>query len=300
MELVAFETGDRLRTDGLFVPPRGKFTVVHVHGKCGNFYQNDFIKSMLSIFEQAGIGFLTFNNRGHDCIAEGYRNGRVEYVGGSVERFMDCLNDISAAVAFARDYADHVIVQGHSNGAEKALQYALVQPDTIDGIVLLSPSDSYEMQRLYRPQETPEDQARRLSAAGGAGENMHLLPKDEYGIRTGDKEYSIPVTKESLLDLLTGPAFNVLRLSRPWTAAPVAMPTLVCLAEHDPYLTVDPNLMKTEVQRRLGDDVTLELVMGADHHFHGREESLVRAITKWALALKAAWNPESSGVPHAG
>lgn len=283
MELVAFETEDRLRTDGLFVPPRDDLAVIHVHGKCGNFYQNGFIQPMLSVFEQAGIGFLAFNNRGHDCIAEGYRDGRVEYIGGSVEKFADCLADIDAAVAFVREYADRVIVQGHSNGAEKALQYALARPDLVDGIVLISPSDSYEMQRLYRPQETPENQARRLRVGENPDGDLQLLSSDEYGIFTGDKKYSIPVTRASMLDLLTGPAFSVLRLSCPWTSQPIAMPTLICLGEHDPYLTVDPHLMKREIQKRLGDDVTLELIMGTDHHFHDREEALVRAIARWGL-----------------
>lgn len=281
--------------DGLFVPPRGELTIIHVHGKCGNFYQNDFIKAMLSMFEQVGIGFLAFNNRGHDCIAEGYRAGKVEYVGGSVERFADCLVDIDAAVAFVRRYTGRIIIQGHSNGAEKALHYSLARPDAVDGIALLSPSDSYEMQRLYRPHETPGEQAQRLKADTRASGDMQLLPSHEYGIRTGDKEYPIPVTRPSMLDLLTGPAFNVLRLSRPWTSASVTIPTLVCLGEHDPYLTVDPTLMKKEIHQRLGDEVTMELIRGTDHHFHDCEEALVQAIARWGLALKTA-RKHGSGV----
>src|ERR1700679_4021381 len=176
MELVGFETADGLRIDGLFVPPRDELSIVHVHGKCGNFYQNDFIKPMLSMFEHAGIGFLSFNNRGHDCIAEGYRRGEFEYVGGSVERFDDCLLDIDAAVEFVREFGCGVIVQGHSSGAEKALHYALERPENVNGIVLLSPSDSYEMQRQFRPQETPEAQTRRLQATGSADFALQLLP----------------------------------------------------------------------------------------------------------------------------
>jgi pimeloyl-ACP methyl ester carboxylesterase len=290
MQLVAFETSDDLRTDGLFVPPRDDLIVVHVHGKCGNFYQNDFIKPMLRLSEESGVGFLAFNHRGHDCIAEAYRRGGVGYVGGSLERFADCILDIDAAVAFVRGYAGRVVIQGHSNGAEKALYYALNKPDAIDGVILLSPSDSYEMQRRYRPDETPEEQLVRLQAAPAAG-TLALLPDDEYGIRSGDKHYEIPVTRDSLVDLIGGPGFSVLRLSVPWVDEPAAVPTLICLGEHDPYLTVAPDEMRSAVAERLGDDTTLEVIVGSDHHFHGREEDVVRRTHRWARAIAARTQP---------
>lgn len=281
MQLVALETADNLRTDGLYVAPRGDVTIIHIHGKCGNFYQNDFLKHMFAMFEDEGLGFLTFNHRGHDCIAEAYRNGTVEYIGGSTERFADCVLDIDAAIDFARRDAKRVVIQGHSNGSEKALHYSLAKPDEIDGVVLISASDSYEMQRRYRPQEMPENQAKRLAKTSAARQGITLLDFDEYGIRTGDKHYPIPVTRDSLLDTLTGPGLNALRLSRPWTEKAVQVPALLCVGEHDPYLTVTPRRMEQEVRDRLGEDVTLELVLGADHHFHGFEEDLAGRIIRW-------------------
>lgn len=288
MELVAFDTPDALRCDGLYVPPkRGRPVVVHVHGKCGNFYQNDFIKAMLRLYADAGIGFLTFNHRGHDCLAEAYRHGVVEYVGGSIERFEDCLLDLDGALAFVSAHAENVLLQGHSNGSEKALFYALHRPDALDGLVLISPSDSYEMQRRYRPHETPQAQARRLVASATTTAPWELLSPDEYGIRTGGSNYPIPVTGESLVGLIEGPAFDVLRLDVAWHGEEAVVPTLICLGEHDPYLTVSPETMAQAVAERAGSDVTLEVIPKSDHHFHGRESTMVERIIAWSSALPA-------------
>jgi len=250
---------------------------------------------MLQGYAQSGIGFLTFNHRGHDCVAEGYRDGRLEYVGGSVEMFEDCALDIAAAASYVRQYVDKVIVQGHSNGAEKVLFFAQECPDIPSGIVLISPSDSHEMQRRYRRGEDPEAQARRLASFPNRRSGIDLLPLDEYGIRTGDKSYPIPVTRESLLDLLSGPAFRVLKLGETSEGEQdVGVPTLVCLGEEDPYLTIAPLAMAEEVGRRIGTSVALHFVPKADHHFHGHEHQLVSGIVRWcdelALGLEAMTN----------
>ena len=291
MELIDFTGDDGVRYDGLWVAPRCELVVVHVHGKCGNFYQNDFIKTMLARYANQGIGFLAFNHRGHDCLAEAYRGGRVEYLGGSIESFADCLIDIDAAVSFATAFADKVVLQGHSNGCEKALYFASRRPRVLEGLLLLSPSDSYEMQRRYRSGESPEDQLVRLRSRGdrsnGATRALLLL-LDEYGIRSGDKDYPIPVSFESVIDLLSGPALHVLNVTSDVEGASVCavpLPSLVCLGSRDPYLTVKPHEMVEAIQVRSGPAVSLNLIEGADHHFHGYETELVDAIIEWCGQL---------------
>ncbi len=287
IELVAFLTADGLRLDGVFVEPRSDTVIVHVHGKCGNFYQNDFIKSMIQSYGDAGVGFLAFNHRGHDCIAEGYRGDRVEYIGGSVETFEDCILDIDAAVAFAGRYATRVVIQGHSNGSEKALFYGQRRASVPTGLVLISPSDSYAMQCQYRPEESPSSQANRLALIP-EGTELQLLPLEEYGIMTGNKHYPIPITKKALLGLLTGSALRVLNLSEPWAGgAASSAPTLICLGGRDPYLTVAPDEMARQVAVRLSPRTSLYFDSRADHHFHGLESQLLEAIVRWWSDLGA-------------
>jgi pimeloyl-ACP methyl ester carboxylesterase len=282
MELVAFEGRDGIRYDGLFVPPRNDLTVIHVHGKCGNFYQNDFIKTMLNRFHLAGIGFLAFNHRGHDCLAEGYRYGHVEYLGGALEIFEECLIDIDAAVEFARRYAAEVVLQGHSNGSEKALYYASQRHGMVKGLVLLSPSDSYAMQRRYRLGESPKEQLGRLARMAASSEDkIELLSLDEYGIRTGNKDYPIPVSRQSLMDVLGGPALCILNLSEPSTFIADQLPTLVCVGNEDPYLTVSSSRLLAELKARVGENVVLQVIEAANHHFEHHEEALLDAIVSW-------------------
>jgi len=288
LQLVAFEGKNGLRYDALLVPPtKHDLMIVHVHGKCGNFYQNDFIKTMLDRYQSEGIGFLAFNHSGHDCVAEAYRHGDLEYVGGALEHFVDLLEDIDSALQFAANFASRCVLQGHSNGCEKVLYFVSHRPGTVRGVLLLSPSDSYEMQRLYLHGETPEDQLSRLSDTTTSLETgpiaMNLL-LTEYGIDSGNKKYPIPVIRDALLDVLAGPALDVLRLSREVPAEMVcseAVPCLVCLGSLDPYITVPPEVLATAIGKRTRGPVTLWLKEGSDHHFHNFEHDLLDAEIMW-------------------
>jgi pimeloyl-ACP methyl ester carboxylesterase len=119
-----------------------------------------------------------------------------------------------------------------------------------------------------------------------------LLSTDEYGIRTGGTSYPIPVTKESLLGLIEGPAFDVMRLDVAWRGDQADVPTLICLGENDPYLTVPPETMARAIAERAGSDVSLEVIPDSDHHFHGSESAMVERIIAWSAALPTR--------PHAG
>ena len=162
--LVRFDAADGLRIDGLLSRAgQSRTTIVHVHGKCGNFYQNEFISHMLRLYPARDVNFLSFNHRGHDCLAEGYWNGRVGYVGGSIEEFTESNLDIRAAVEYASRFSDRVILQGHSNGCEKVLFYCASSEVTHE-VVLLSPSDSYQLHAWYIAPETGEAQGERIKA----------------------------------------------------------------------------------------------------------------------------------------
>ena len=80
-QIVTLETEDGLALKGyLATANNSTATVIHIHGSCGNFYENAFIATMARLYTARGVNFLSFNNRGHDCIAEAYQNGRMEHV----------------------------------------------------------------------------------------------------------------------------------------------------------------------------------------------------------------------------
>lgn len=289
--IVNFETDDGLRVDGLLAYAGGETTVIHVHGKCGNFYANDFLTTMADRYPDHNINFLSFNNRGHDCLAEAYQDGELTYVGGSVERFEESVEDIQAAVDYAASFSERVVLQGHSNGCEKVLYYDMEADDPLDAI-LLSPSDSYELHARFLFPESVTDQHRRLKAMESSSARWTWLPEDEYGINVNDKEYSIPVTRESLLDLHEGPGLRVLRYGEPWPFDQIDVNLLACVGGEDPYVTVSPTKLRAELRKR-SSGVTLHRVPDADHHFHDCEQALLDGIVDWLGSKTTESSPNS-------
>lgn len=283
MELVHFNALDGLRLDGVLASPTSpKGIVVHIHGKCGNFYQNDFIRNMLAGYPASDLAFLAFNNRGHDCIAEGYFVDKLRYVGGSTECFEECVLDIAAGIDFAASVAPSVFLQGHSNGCEKII-YALSQQELrarrVSGIILISPSDSHALQKLYIAPESIDTQVERLTPLYESRLD-ELLPDSEYGIRVQNKSYYIPVSARSYLSLATGSAFHIVRYDGTPCVGTSQYPAMICLGGHDPYQTVSIS-DAFEILKNQFSEAQLTMILTADHHFHQHENELIEMIAQW-------------------
>lgn len=280
MRLVSLTTSDGVKLNGFYVPPRSASsqTIVHVHGKCGNFYQNDFLLSFAEVFEKSGVGFLCVNNRGHDVLAEVMIEETLHYIGAAVERFEDCLLDLEAMLSFALQDCADVVLQGHSFGCEKALYYASCRDRAIP-VVLLSPSDSKVVQEMYRHGEPLTDQMRRIRSHVRSGpEWRDLAPADSYGVHMGDLDYQIPISYDSLLDTLSSPALSVLDTSKP---APREKVTRGCayLGDRDPYIGHSVDQMADFLGSRF---TSFELLRyDSDHHMDSCEEDVARRIVDW-------------------
>jgi len=283
LQLARFDAEDGLRIDGLLARTDSEITIIHVHGKCGDFYQNEFISYMDDIYPSSGINFLSFNHRGHDCLAEGYLNGKVTYLGGSVERFEDTVIDINAAIKYVSQFSRRIILQGHSNGCEKILYYATKVNSDIE-LIMLSPSDSYRMQTYYIAPETVDHQLVRLKAQYNHREN-EWLPPNEYGIKVEGKEYEIPVTAGSLISLLEGPAFRLLRYDEAWGREPLPTKLFAYVGGKDPYLGIPLDNLEVQLQKRIK-DVTIGYLPEGNHHFKGLEREVLTLIVNWVLQKK--------------
>jgi len=284
MQLIHFHSDDGFRMDGILcLPPSPRAVVVHVHGKCGNFYQNDFISHMTTKFPEANIAFLAFNNRGHDCLAEGYFGNRLQYIGGSVELFEDSRLDITAALKFASPLAPKVFLQGHSNGCEKILYFLSNYSQSfrqLSGVILLSPCDSFALQQINIAPESIDEQVERIEKAYQDNQDATLADK-EYGIQVAGKSYNIPVTARSYLSLAKGAAFRAVRYSSDRPSYSIPHRTLVCFNDPDPYLTVPiPTAFSLLKENLLNAEISVQY--GTDHHFHGSEEALISAIVSWS------------------
>jgi predicted alpha/beta-fold hydrolase len=68
MQFVETTTEDDLILQGIIAEPKKKTksAVLHIHGMAGNFWENDFIKTMISDYPANGHTFLTVETRGSE------------------------------------------------------------------------------------------------------------------------------------------------------------------------------------------------------------------------------------------
>ena len=144
-KLVRINSVDEIEQPGILYTPieDTKKIVIHVHGLNGNFYENRFIDVLASSYTSKGYAFLTFNNRGRDFITELLQGNDYTIIGGSLERFKDCILDIEGIVNWVKEKGyNEIILEGHSYGCNKVLYYYNQKEDeSIKKIVLLAPCD---------------------------------------------------------------------------------------------------------------------------------------------------------------
>lgn len=97
MEFVRTTTSDDLILQGLLSGPETNTdsVILHIHGMSGNFWENGFIKTMLSEYPKQGCSFLSVETRGSELIRFLYKtNGSFVMLGNAYEIFEDSVKDI--------------------------------------------------------------------------------------------------------------------------------------------------------------------------------------------------------------
>lgn len=283
LRLVKFYAKDGFPIFGAFVPPihASKPVVVHIHGKCGNFYQNDFLRHILeSSVSTSCFGILAINTRGHDCLAESLTHGHVKYVGGSIEDPDLSLMDVEAAVNFAKGYSPSVILQGHSMGAELAATYTCSFDheieNAVDGLIFLSPCNSVAMQTEYLGKPLEEQKVNIYTTK----ENASLdLRTDIYGIQAGDVTYSIPVSLEGFIDTLGSKVIRAFSCTTD-RREKVTQPCLAVFGERDPLAKLTRMDVERAMSAKFRHCQSVEITF-ADHQFRGVEEELFETVRGW-------------------
>lgn len=144
-QLVRINSVDNIEMVGILYEPNEESNkiVIHVHGLCGNFYENRFLDTLAQTYTNKGISFLTFNNRGTNYISELFKGNDFEVIGGCYEKFTDSILDIEGAINYVKKIGyDEIILEGHSYGCNKVAYYYFKKKDeVIKEIVLLAPCD---------------------------------------------------------------------------------------------------------------------------------------------------------------
>jgi len=232
---------------------------------------------MADVYSSSGYNLLSINTSAHDGIAEGYRFGEFEYIGGALADFGECVADIGGAVDFASRLGRRIILQGHSLGCDRILWFALQENSSLE-LILLAPCDSYRLQTNWRFPETVEEQIQRLRSDDRL-EEFPLLPWSEYGIRQGaDWIYSIPVSRRTLLSIMEGPAFRLLRLDEPFGFS-LSGRCLAYIGGKDRLQTA-PEAMFRHIGQRTADFTGLFIDSG-DHMLGDNEHEISARIVEW-------------------
>ncbi|HSW90474.1 MAG TPA: hypothetical protein VLF64_00585 [Candidatus Saccharimonadales bacterium] len=103
---------------------------LHVHGFAGDGHTNTFLDSLHQAYPDAESSFFSFDTRGSGIIGWSNKNGEPVTIGSCYEVFPDGIHDIQGAarVVEARG-ARRLIVEGHSLGASKVIDYCLNRDD---------------------------------------------------------------------------------------------------------------------------------------------------------------------------
>ena len=275
--LVRLRTRDGVWLDGVMAEPRGRrrLALIWVHGLGSVFSSGQpLIRELSARLTAAGIGYFKFNNRGHDVVAG--RGARL--AGAAFERFGASVEDIATVVRFAvRRGFRHIVLAGHSTGANKVLHYAArVRDRRVTGLMLLGPISDIAG-------ETKRIGARELGRRVAAAQRLArrdpraLVPRawGFYGARRYISLYR-PGEDEDV--------FPYYRPNARWTALrSVRMPIAAIVGGRDEYLDRPPEALIDAFRRNAvrARSFVGVVVPGVEHGFAGRERALADIIVRW-------------------
>lgn len=254
--------------DGFWVRgrrPRSTLAVF-VHGMHSNFYRSTFKKALMLEAPRAGLDLLLFNNRGAELDT-------------NTERFTDCVEDLDAALRWARGRGyRRVVLIGHSTGCQKITWYQLRRRHpAVRGLVLAALGDDLAITRreLGRRYRSWLARARRLAARGRGGQPLPAVCKRFTARRF--LSVADPDALEAGLFNFGGPLRRFARLR---------LPVLAVFPAREQYAVLPVAEMARRL-RRARPDCAVSVVPRADHSFRGAEVRAARLILAWAAAAAA-------------
>jgi alpha-beta hydrolase superfamily lysophospholipase len=260
---------------------------VHVHGLAGNFYENRFVYAIAQRAIDSGIGFLTFNNRGHDYISDVNREGTsgVDSVraGAAFEKFSDCVHDIDAAVALliARGITT-TFLQGHSTGANKVAFYCdTARHDAVKGIALISPCDDIALQH-DSVQGRAAEVLNRAAELVAQGNSEAMMPDGSF--------YNYPMSASTFYDLFRdGADQDVFPYRLPSggfeAVSRIDVPIFVSFGKKSDGLLIPADEACRILKEKAvsSPSVTCKLIDEASHSYLGQEYALADEVIAWVM-----------------
>ena len=279
-ELVRINSADNIEMVGMLYQPEEKSSriVIHVHGLCGNFYENRFLDRLAKTYTDNGYSFLTFNNRGTNFISELLKGNEFAIIGGCYERFTDCLLDIEGVINYTKNkgYTD-IVLEGHSYGCNKvSYYYSKKKDESIKKMVLLAPCDIHrECVKFLSEEEykTAQREATRLINEGKEDELIDFSVNANGKISAGTYYNDfLPNGENDFIRYVDG------KSGRSEVLNNIDIPTLVIFGDIDEcVLTQDIETIKEYLNNNIK-DCNVQIIKGADHSYTNKYEELGKII----------------------
>ena len=281
-ELVRINSIDNIEQPGILYSPNNDTNkiVIHVHGLNGNFYENRFLDTIAKSYTDNNYAFLTFNNRGRDFITELLKGDDFTIIGGSLERFKDCILDIDGIVNWVKNKGyNEIILEGHSYGCNKVLYYYNhKKSDNIKKIVLLAPCDIPSEGKKFLSKEEydkAKSDSTRLVQEGKKSDLIDFSVMANGKIAAGTYYYDfLPGGENDFIRYVDGANGKSEILNS------IDIPTLIIFGDVDECVLTQPIEIVKEYLTNNINDCNIQIIEGADHSYTGRYEDLGKVIKK--------------------
>lgn len=279
-ELVRLSSTDNIEMVGILYTPEEKSNkiVVHVHGLCGNFYENRFLDTLAKTYTNRGYAFLTFNNRGTNFVSELLKGDGYEVIGGCYEKFIDCILDIEGAIKYVKEKGfTEIVLEGHSYGCNKVVYYYNKKKDErIKKIVLLAPCDIPREGMKFLSKEEYEIAKKESTRLVNEGKGNELVDfsVNANGVISAETYYN---------DFLPGGVNDFIRYSddinsKSEVLNSIDIPVLVVFGDIDEcVLTQDITTVKNYLNNNIK-KCNIQIIAGANHSYTNKYEELGNII----------------------
>lgn len=177
---VLFETdkqADTVKSSGIAASQGSDTVLICITGIHGNFYSNPFYYNIGDTLTAAGIDFIyAQTNDAFGAIrTQNVCTGQEEIIGSWNERFALTDEDVAAYLDYAEQQGyKHIILAGHSLGANKVIYYLSDNHDPrVEHFLLLSPANLDYMTASVTPQQ--REVIRQLYEQGDANKMLPFL-----------------------------------------------------------------------------------------------------------------------------
>lgn len=283
VELVRFNATDGINLQGWYSNADAEVVVIHIHGMSGNGYENKFLDSLRATYSKSKASFLTINTRGHEIVTWLY-GGKKDLLGGSCyEIFEESVFDIEGAINFVKSRGKtKIILEGHSLGCTKVVNYLVGKNESIKSAILLAPTDMTGWAKTDPKHDEYVATAKRLIAEGKLTD---LVSFECWEDKT-------PISAPTYLGICEAGSSADIYGEREGGAilGRLQLPTLIAYGTKDNgIVNIDGSIENylSRVNKIKNENTQIAVIAGAEHSFSGFEEKLSEAIKEFITKIKS-------------